>query len=74
MQWLQQLPKPHQDDVVDLANESRREALKYHKEDDKIFKKRKENMLQAYTRQQTLQQKEAGEAYTTERTSHHLIC
>ena len=64
--WLQQLPKPQQDDV------SRREALKCLKEDDdKVRKKRKENMLQAHTRQQILKQKERLEKHTL--LKEHLI-
>ena len=72
IEWLQELPKPQQDDIVDLAIVSRKEALKCRKEDDdKVHKKRKENMLQAHSRQQTLKQKEKLEKHAL--LKEHLI-
>ena len=69
---MQQLPKPQQDDIVDIAIGSRKEALKCRQEDDaKIAEKRKKNMLQAHTRQQTFEQKERLEQHLL--LKEHLI-
>ena len=65
IQWLQQLPQPQQNDIIDLAVTSRKEAFTSRKEDDaNICKQRRENMLQAHKRLMIYRYKERAEKHT----------
>ena len=51
IQWLQQLRRSQQSDVIDLAVTSRREACASRKDDDaRVIKQRRDNMIQVHSR------------------------